>query len=47
VGFDEAKARLGNGLRNLRRRTSELGSTLTIDSAPGRGTTVTLSARSR
>ena len=45
VGFDEAKARLGNGLRNLRRRAREMGGTLTIDSAPGRGATITLAAR--
>jgi ligand-binding sensor domain-containing protein len=45
AGFDETKVKLGNGLRNLRRRTEELGGTLAIDSAPGSGTTVTLTAR--
>ena len=45
VGFDEARVKLGNGLRNLRRRASELRGTLAIESAPGRGATVTLTAR--
>ena len=44
-GFDETKVKLGNGLRNLRRRAGDLGGTLEIDSAPGRGTTLTLTAR--
>ena len=44
TGFDETKVKLGNGLRNLRRRTGELGGTLEIDSAPGRGTIITLTA---
>ncbi|MGA2747873.1 MAG: two-component regulator propeller domain-containing protein [Verrucomicrobiota bacterium] len=44
VGFDEARARRGNGLKNLRRRTGDLHGTLTIESRPGNGTTVTLTA---
>ena len=45
VGFNEANVKLGNGLRNLRRRAGELGGTLTIESEAGRGTTVAFSAR--
>lgn len=45
VGFSEATVKLGNGLRNLRRRAGELGGTLTIESEAGRGTMVAFSAR--
>jgi signal transduction histidine kinase len=44
VGFDEGLTRAGNGLTNLRRRTTDLGGTLDIQSAPGGGTKVTVSA---
>jgi signal transduction histidine kinase len=44
IGFDEARARAGNGLKNLRRRAAELGGRIEIDSRPGQGTTVTLRA---
>jgi len=44
VGFDEAVVRAGNGLKNLRRRAADLEGTLQIESRPGQGTTVTLSA---
>jgi signal transduction histidine kinase len=33
-------AELGQGLIGLRERTSELGGRLTVDSTPGRGTTI-------
>jgi PAS domain S-box-containing protein len=40
-GFDPArKRRQGEGLHNMRERAALLGATLTIDSAPGTGTTV-------
>jgi len=44
IGFDEAVVRAGNGLKNLRRRAADLGGTITIDSRPGTGTTVTVRA---
>lgn len=40
-GFDGADGD-GNGLSNMRRRATIAGGTLTLDAAPGRGTTVTL-----
>jgi signal transduction histidine kinase len=40
-GFDAAAAHPGRGLTHIRDRTAELGGTLRIDSAPGRGTTIT------
>lgn len=42
VGFDPATARPGDGLRNFQRRAAEMGGTIDVESAPGRGTTVTL-----
>jgi hypothetical protein len=44
IGFDEASTRQGNGLKNLRRRTNDLHGRLMIDSHPGKGTRVTLTA---
>lgn len=44
VGFDEATAARGNGLRNLRARASKIGGTIEIASSPGKGTTVSLQA---
>ena len=43
-GFDPAHVRWGNGLRNLRRRAAELGGQVEILSAPGQGTTLSVSA---
>lgn len=36
-GFDPATVRSGNGLRNIRHRVEELGGTLELDTAPGKG----------
>jgi signal transduction histidine kinase len=44
VGFSETRVRGGNGLKNLRRRAAELHATLEIQSQPGHGTSVTLTA---
>ncbi len=41
-GFEENTVRLGNGLKNLRRRAAELGGVLEIKSYPGKGTSVTV-----
>lgn len=41
VGFDPGLATDGYGLRGMRARVSEIGGELRVDSAPGRGTTVT------
>ena len=32
----------GNGLRNMQMRAKEMGATLTLDAAPGKGTSVSL-----
>jgi signal transduction histidine kinase/ligand-binding sensor domain-containing protein len=45
VGFDplmSGKAKHGYGLSGMRRRAEEIGGRLSVDSAPGAGTTVTL-----
>ncbi len=44
VGFDPRDAGTGNGLHNMEQRAHSLGGELTIASAPGVGTTVTLRA---
>lgn len=41
-GFDPDTVRPGTGLRSLRRRAESLGGSLTVESTPGRGTTITL-----
>jgi len=41
-GFDEATIKMGNGLRNLRERATEVGGTLRIKSELGKGTEVEL-----
>jgi signal transduction histidine kinase len=43
-GFDPSLRRTGHGLASLSRRATELGGRLSIDSAPGRGTTIELRA---
>jgi hypothetical protein len=44
VGFGESQVRLGNGLKNLRRRAAELRGKVTIESRTREGTTVTFTA---
>lgn len=44
-GFDPSVPSTGNGLANMTRRARSLGSDLVVDSRPGQGTRVTLSAR--
>jgi signal transduction histidine kinase/ligand-binding sensor domain-containing protein len=44
VGFDSAVATPGNGLKNFRNRAAEMSARLTVQSRPGRGTTVRLIA---
>lgn len=41
-GFDPAVAHAGSGLGNIRDRVAELGGTVDIDSAPGRGAALTV-----
>ena len=43
-GFDPAKATDGNGLANMRSRARMMSADLQIESCPGHGTTITLSA---
>jgi signal transduction histidine kinase len=40
VGFDPANASSGSGLQGMADRLEAVGGTLTVDSTPGRGTTV-------
>ncbi|HEV2374613.1 MAG TPA: ATP-binding protein [Streptosporangiaceae bacterium] len=42
TGFDPAAPHAGSGLAHIRDRVAELGGTLDIDSAPGRGATLTV-----
>jgi signal transduction histidine kinase len=42
TGFDPAAGHAGSGLAHIRDRVAELGGTVDIDSAPGRGTSVTV-----
>jgi signal transduction histidine kinase len=42
TGFDPAAGHAGAGLAHIRARVAELGGTADIDSAPGRGTSVTV-----
>jgi ligand-binding sensor domain-containing protein/two-component sensor histidine kinase len=41
-GFDPAAGTDGNGVASMRRRVAALGGALSVDSAPGRGTTIRL-----
>jgi signal transduction histidine kinase/ligand-binding sensor domain-containing protein len=41
-GFDPEQRGSGMGLTNLRRRAAQIGGILTIDTSPGRGTTISL-----
>ena len=40
AGYDQAVARAGSGLRNMRDRVESVGGTLTVESSPGHGTHV-------
>ncbi|HET9975159.1 MAG TPA: hypothetical protein VFQ68_43495 [Streptosporangiaceae bacterium] len=40
TGFDPAVPQAGSGLAHIRDRVAELGGTVDIDSAPGRGAAV-------
>jgi signal transduction histidine kinase len=42
TGFDPSAARTGSGLAHIRDRVAELGGTVDIDSAPGRGAALTV-----
>jgi signal transduction histidine kinase len=42
TGFDPAASHVGSGLAHIRDRVAELGGTVDIDSAPGRGAAVTV-----
>jgi signal transduction histidine kinase len=41
-GFDVMRETGGNGLKNMRKRASEMGADLLIDSSPGNGTMIQL-----
>ena len=44
-GFDCQNIQKGNGLNNMQERAAETGSTLTTDSRPGKGTTISLNSK--
>lgn len=44
VGFDAARVTAGTGLRGLEFRATTLGGTVSVQTVPGRGTTVTITA---
>jgi signal transduction histidine kinase len=44
VGFSPENKNSGNGMKNMKRRANEIGGQLKVESAPGRGTTITLTA---
>jgi len=46
IGFDKNEVRSGNGLKNMEERATHIHAQLNITSAPGKGTTVSLRARS-
>jgi two-component system sensor histidine kinase UhpB len=43
IGFDMANAQMGNGIKNIKRRATEIGGQLTVDSSIGNGTSIELS----
>ena len=45
VGFDPAVEHAGHGVASMRRRAAQVGGTLVIESAPGRGTRLSFSTR--
>jgi signal transduction histidine kinase len=44
VGFDTAKKRAGDGLKNFQNRAAEMRGELSVTSQPGNGTVVKLTA---
>lgn len=42
IGFDRNNITEGNGLKNMKKRASEIGAALLIDSLPGDGTMIQL-----
>ena len=42
TGFDPAAPHAGSGLTHIRDRVAELGGTVDVDSAPGRGAVLTV-----
>ena len=46
IGFDKDQVKFGNGLKNMDERARQIHAQLTITSAPGKGTTVSLRLRS-
>jgi signal transduction histidine kinase len=42
IGFDPSTVRNGNGLNNMRRRAEYIGASISIKSAPGNGTNITV-----
>ena len=42
AGFDPAAPQAGSGLAHIQDRVAEVGGTVDIDSAPGRGTALTV-----
>jgi ligand-binding sensor domain-containing protein/signal transduction histidine kinase len=45
LGFDVSARKNGNGLNNLRSRSQQINGTLVLESAPGKGTSVSLTAQ--
>ncbi len=44
IGFDPLQKNSGNGLRNLRKRSAEIGGSMEIQSSPGGGTVINFTA---
>lgn len=44
AGFSPERRSSGNGMKNMKRRAQEIGGQLKVESAPGHGTTITLTA---
>src|SRR6185295_16547494 len=43
VGFDIENAKMGNGIKNMKRRAAEIGAQFLIESSEGKGTNIELS----
>jgi signal transduction histidine kinase len=46
IGFDKEAVKFGNGLKNMEERAGQIGGTLSITTAPHKGTTIALRVRS-